>query len=175
MEFFGYAGINPEKILTSPTNPNTHQNRLILPEKVGVKNIPSTKIELNCNKIARIQGLDEFAKILFPGNGNHQKIFLAIFIELKYAPNQFSPNLSPLCEKYDFSPRMLETVRSKMRRMGIIDHVSRFNKNYGYREGWVFSGRFVKMLQRLFNQMADFRTQIDALQERKDRDLFRYL
>ena len=104
-------------------------------EKVGVKNIPNTKIELNCNKIARIQDLDEMAKILFSGNKNHQKIFLAVFIELKYASDQFLPNLSPLCDKYEFSPRMLETVRSKMRRMGLIDHVSRFNKKHGYREG----------------------------------------
>jgi hypothetical protein len=146
-----------------------------LTEKVGVKNIPSTKIELNCNKIARIQGLDEFARILFPGNKNHQRIFLAIFIELKYAPNGFLPNLSPLCEKYGFSPRMLETVRSKMRRLGLIDHVSRFNKKYGYREGWVFSSRFDRCLKRLSGLVHDLRARNDSLQERKDRDVFQYL
>ena len=140
-----------------------------------MKTIPSTKIELNHNKIARIHGLDEFARILFPNNHNHQKIFLAIFIELKYAPNQFLPNLSPLCEKYRFSPRMLETVRSKMRRMGLIDHVSRFNQRYGHREGWVFSMRFDKTLERLSVLMGSFRTRIDALQKKKDRDLFRYI
>ena len=104
--------------------------------------MPSTKIELNHNKIDRIQGLDELAKILFPGNRNHHGIFLAIFIELKYVSGGFLPFLKPLCEKYGFTPRMLETVRSKMRRMGIIDHVSRFNKTWGYREGWIFSNRF---------------------------------
>ena len=147
----------------------------ILNEKAGVKNIPNTKIELNCNKIARIQDLDELAKVLFPGNKNHQKIFLAVFIELKYAPDQFLPNLSPLCDKYDFSPRMLETVRSKMRRMGIIDHVSRFNKRYGYREGWVFSGRFVRSIERIGSLFQKFRKRKDGLQEQKDRDVFRYL
>lgn len=140
-----------------------------------MKNIPNTRIELNYNKIARIQGLDELARILFLNNRNHQKIFLAIFIELKYAPNQFLPNLSPLCEKYGISPRMLETVRSKMRRMGLLDHVSRFNKRYAYQEGWVFSSRCAKALQRLSGLLADFRTRIDVLQEKKDRDLFRYL
>ena len=140
-----------------------------------MKTIPSTKIELNHNKIARIQGLDEFARILFPNNCNHQKIFLAIFIELKYAPNQFLPNLSPLCENHRFSPRMLETVRSKMRRMGLIDHVSRFNQRYGYREGWVFSRRFIKTLERLSVLMGNSRARIDALQKKKDRDLFRYI
>ncbi len=137
--------------------------------------MPSTKIELNHNKIARIQGLDELVGILFPGNKSHQKIFLAIFIELKYAPGEFMPNLSPLCEKYSFSPRMLETVRSKMRRMGIIDHVSRFNKAHGYREGWVFSNRFSRALNRLTELIQGFKERKDSLQKQKDRDLFMYL
>ena len=140
-----------------------------------MKTIVSTKIELNCNKIARVHDLDELAKVLFPGNKNHQKIFLAVFIELKYAPDQFLPDLSPLCDKYEFSPRMLETVRSKMRRMGIIDHVSRFNKRYGYREGWVFSGRLVRSIERFGSLYQKFRNRKDGLQEQKDRDLFRYL
>ena len=137
--------------------------------------MPATKIELNHNKIARIQSMDDFARILFPGNKNHQKVFLAIFIELKYSEYEFLPVLSPLCEKYDFSFRMLETVRSKMRRMGLIDHVSRFNKAYGYREGWVFSKRFDNSLKRLGHLIQDFKDTKDALQERKDRDLFCYL
>ena len=147
---------------------------LILNKKAGVK-MPSTKIELNCSKISRVQGLDEFAKLLFPGNRNHQKVFLAIFVELKFAPGEFMPFLKPLCDKYKFTPRMLETVRSKMRRMGIIDHVSRFNKAYGYREGWVFSSRFSRSLNRLAELAKVFRHRKDALQQRKDRDLFMYL
>ena len=140
-----------------------------------MKNVPSTKIELNYNKIARIQGLDELAGALFPGNKNHQRIFLAIFVELKFAPGEFLPELGQFCDTYGFTPRMLETVRSKMRRMGIIDHVSRFNKTYGYREGWVFSKRFSRSLDRLSSLIQDFRERKDALQERKDRDLFMYL
>jgi hypothetical protein len=137
--------------------------------------MPSTKIELNCSKINRVQGLDELARLLFPGNKNHQKVFLAIFIELKFAPGEFMPFLKPLCEKYEFTPRMLETVRSKMRRMGLIDHVSRFNKTYGYREGWVFSSRFSRSLKRLTQLVKVLRARKDALQERKDRDLFMYV
>jgi hypothetical protein len=144
-------------------------------QKSGGEEVPSTKIELNHNQIARIHDLGEIAKLLFPGNVNHQKIFLAIFIELKYAPSQFLPILNPLCDKYGFTSRMLETVRSKMRRMGIIDHVSRFNRSYGYREGWIFSSRFSRALTRLTELTQSFRDQKDALQERKDRDLFMYL
>lgn len=140
-----------------------------------MKNIPSTKIDFNCNKIARIQDLDGLAKILFPGNRNHQKVFLAIYIELKYAPSEFMASLAPLCHQYNFSPRILETVRSKMRRMGLIDHVSRFNKRYGYREGCVFSGRFDGTIKRLGTIIDDFKAQKNSLKEKKDRDLFRYI
>lgn len=144
-------------------------------KKARVKKMPSTKIELNYNRIARIQALDEIAILLFPSNRNHQKIFLYIFIELKYADGEFLSSLKPLCEKYGFSHRMLETVRSKMRRMGIIYHVSRFNKAHGYREGWVFSNRFAKALNRLAGLIQKCRERKDALQERKDRDLFMYI
>jgi hypothetical protein len=137
--------------------------------------MPATKIEFSCNKIARIKDLDELAALLFPGSRDQQKVFLAIFIELKYSKGQFIPYLRPLCEKYDFTPRQLETVRSKMRRLGVIDHVSRFNKTHGYKEGWVFSSRFSHSLARLADLTNDFKERKDALQERKDRDLFRYL
>jgi hypothetical protein len=147
----------------------------ILIKKAGVRNIPSTKVDFNCSKIARIQGLDEFAGVLFPGNKNHQHVFLAIFIELKYAAGEFLPNLTPLCDTYGFSPRMLETVRSKMRRMGLIDHVSRFNKVHGYREGWIFSNRFSRSWARLSELIQGFKDRKGSLQERKDRDLFMYL
>ena len=137
--------------------------------------MPGTKIEFNSNKIARIQGLDELAALLFPGNRAQQKIFLAIFIEVKYAKGDFVLFLKPLCDKYGFSPRMLETVRSKMRRLGLIDHVCRFNKSHGYKEGWVLSSRFNHALTRLVGLTKGFRERKDVLQEHKDRDLFRYL
>jgi len=140
-----------------------------------VKKTPSTKIELNANKIARIQDMEELARLLFPGNRNHQRIFLTVFIELKYAPGQFLPSLDHLCQEYDFTKRTLETVRSKMRRMGLIDHVSRFNPKHGYREGWVFSSRFNRTLRRLSNLLSDFKDRKGTNQEKKDRDLFRYL
>jgi hypothetical protein len=144
-------------------------------KNAGVRNMPSTKIEFNCNKIARIQGLDELAQLLFPGNRSHPRVFLAIFIELKYAPGQFLPQMGSLCDRYGISPRMLETVRSKMRRLGIIDHVSRFNKSHGYREGWVFSTRFSHALLRLTELSRDLRDKTDGHQEQKDRDLFMYV
>jgi len=125
--------------------------------------------------IARIQGLDEFAQLLFSGNRSHQQVFLAILIELKYAPGQFLPHLSSVCDRYGLSPRMLETLWGKMRRLELIDHVSRFNKGFGYREGWVFSNRFSRTMARLGGLTSDFRERRNARQEKKDRDLFMYV
>lgn len=139
-----------------------------------MKEIPNTKIEASYNKIERLKGLDELARILFPSR-EHQRIFLAIFIELKYSSDQFLPSLRPLCDQYALSPRMLETVRSKMRRMGIIDHVCRFNATTGYREGWVFSKRFPKAMIRISEAIESFKEDKDPHQEEKDKDLFRYI
>jgi len=137
--------------------------------------MPGTKIEFTSNKIARIQGLDELAALLFPGSSDQQKVFLAIFIELKYSKDQFMPSLRPLCDRYGFTPRSLETVRSKARRLGVIEHISRFSKTHGYRDGWVFSSRFSHSLARLVELIKEMKERKETSQEHKDRDLFRYL
>jgi hypothetical protein len=153
----------------------SHLEWLLCIKKAGVKNIPNTKIEASYNKIERMKGLDDLARIMIPGNRNHQRIFLAIFIELKYSSAQFVPSLLPLCDQYGISPRMLETVRSKMRRMGIIDHVCRFNAAMGYREGWVFSKRFSKAMVRMSEALESFTEHKDPRQREKDKDLFQYI
>ena len=135
----------------------------------------STKIEINHNTIARLESTDELARILFPDNSNHQKIFLSIFVELKWAKDQFLPVLDPIVDQLGLSRRSLETVRAKMRRMGLIDHVSRFNKTYGYREGWVFSNKFPRALVKVANLVLNFRQKKDSVQEQKERDLIFYL
>ncbi|MCX5758748.1 MAG: hypothetical protein NTU83_09645 [Candidatus Hydrogenedentes bacterium] len=144
-------------------------------EKAGVRTTPSTKVDLNHSKVARLEGLDDVAKALFPGNKKHQCAFLAIFVEVKWAPGQFLPVLEPIADKYGIRARTFETVRAKMRRLGIIDHVCRFNKAYGYREGWVLSGRFSASLARLGETYEMLRICRDSTQEKKERDLYRYL
>lgn len=135
----------------------------------------STKIEFGFNRISRVESLDEFAELLFPGNRNHQKLFLAVFVELKYADDQYLKSLECVADKYGFSRRVLEIVRTKMRRLGLIDHVSRFGNKHGYREGWVFSSRFTKSVITLSGLMDKFQEIKDSKQEARDRDLFRYL
>lgn len=140
-----------------------------------MRNTPSTKVDLNHNKIARMEGLDELARALFPGNKNHQRTFLAVFVEIKWSSGQFVPALEQIADKHGISHRTLETVRARMRRLGIIDHVSRFNKARGYREGWVFSNRFGSSLIHLRETCERLRLCRDANQEGKDRDLHKYL
>lgn len=135
----------------------------------------STKIELAFNKVARTKDLDDLARLLFPGNRNHQRILVAIFVELKWSDDQFLPSLDWVAEKQGFTKRVLQTVRAKMRRMGIIDHVSRFNAKHGYREGWVFSRRFEKSLLALSETFASLRVKESEAGEAKDRDALRYL
>ena len=137
--------------------------------------VPSTKVDLNHNKIRRVQDLDELAKVLFLNNTNHQRTFLAIFVELKWAKDQFLTTLEPIADKHGISHRTLQTVRAKMRRLGIIDHVSRFNKKHGYQEGWVFSKRFVKTLLLLAEYIDRFNMRAKATHEQKDRGLYKYL
>jgi hypothetical protein len=114
----------------------------------------STKIELSFNKIARLTDLSDLAELLFPGNRNQQHAFLAVFAELKWADHHMVPNLGEVARQHDISRRTLERVRAKMRRIGLIDHVSRFNAGYGYREGWVLSSRFERSLRELADKMA---------------------
>ncbi|MCX6833435.1 MAG: hypothetical protein NT028_15150, partial [candidate division Zixibacteria bacterium] len=59
----------------------------------GVNMKGGTKIEFGFNRIGRVESLDEFAELLFPGNKGHQKLCLAIFVELKYADGQYLKSL----------------------------------------------------------------------------------
>ena len=137
--------------------------------------MPSTKIDLNHNKISRLDGLDDLARTLFPQNKRQQRVFLTIFVELKWAPNQFLPTLEHIADKHGISHRTLETARAKMRRLGIIDHVSRFNRKHGYREGWVLSSRFERSLHSLKSLVERLKTTDNQAQERKDRIIHLYL
>jgi len=133
------------------------------------------KIEVGYNKIRRTNGLDDLARLLFPSNRNHQRVFLAMFLELKYARDQRLPSFSFLCTKYQVSPRVLDIVRARCRKMGVFDHVSKFSPRNGYREGWVFSRRFSLSLRRLGEVFSFHMENKSGNQEQKDRDCLDYV
>lgn len=115
----------------------------------------STRIELSFNRIARLQDAGDLAELLFPGNRNQQHCFLVIWFSLKWADRGMVPNLSAVATEQGITRRSFERVRAKMRRLGLIDHVSRFDKSYGYREGWTLSRRFGRSLRVLAERVED--------------------
>jgi hypothetical protein len=133
-----------------------------------------TKIDFSHNIVKRLESIDDIAPILFPGNKRHQKIFVAIFVELKWSNEGFLPSLNYLPDKYGFSFRVLETVRAKMRRLGLIDHVSRFNKRYGYREGYVLSSRFTSSLKYLADLSVRLREKKSPQMEKRERESYNF-
>jgi len=98
-----------------------------------------------------------------------------MFLELKYTLDQFLGSFTFICEKYDLSERTLEKVRAKCRRMGIFDHVSRFNSKHGYREGWVFSNRFKVVMVKLGDIFNQYQKITESAKKQKDFDCLRYV
>ena len=135
----------------------------------------STRVDLNHDRIMRSHDLDEIARLLFPGSRDQQRLFVAVCVELKWADGQFLAKLEPVADQYGLSRRVLETVRAKMRRLGVIDHVSRFNKRWGYREGWVFSQRMARGVHALVDRLDAFKARRDGRRVQRDRDLVGYL
>ncbi|MCC6508081.1 MAG: hypothetical protein IT423_03175 [Pirellulaceae bacterium] len=127
----------------------------------------STKIDCSFNKVAKLQDLADMAELLFPNNRNQQHAFLVVWLAIKWSPHRLVPNLQFVATQHGISRRTLERVRAKMRRLGLIDHVSRFNKAYACREGWILSGRFERSLRELAERVAGLKAQ---KQSSRDKD-----
>jgi len=109
----------------------------------------TSKIDFSYNRIRRMNDLSDLAELLFPNNRNQQHAFLVIWLALKWSRQRMVPNLGEIAEQQGVTRRTLERVRAKMRRMGLIDHVSRFSSRFGYRDGWILSSRFERSLRQL--------------------------
>ena len=135
-----------------------------------------TKIEVHPALVRRVSGLDDLARILFPDNRNHRRVFIAIWIELKYADGQFVQSFSHLPSSHGFSERMLEIVRAKMKRMGVLKRVSHFSPHHGHTGGWTFSERFAACLVTLATALRTARVPSGRdTDEQKDRDSILYV
>ena len=113
-----------------------------------------TKIDLNPALVRRVSGLDDLARIFFPDNRNHQRAFVALWLEIKYADNQFLASTTDLASRCELSVRTLEIVRAKLKKLGLIKRISHFNPAHGYRSGWVFSPRFRSALSAMSAALA---------------------
>ncbi len=126
--------------------------------------------------VRRLSGLDDLARIIFPDNRRHRRVFVAIWTELKYADGQFLSSFSPLCQRYGFTERVLEIVRAKLRRLGILKRVSHFNPRHGFSSGWTFSDRFAACLVKLAETARATRCRTgDSNEEQKERDSIMYV
>jgi hypothetical protein len=126
----------------------------------------TSKIDFSYNRIRRMNDLSDLAELLFPNNRNQQHAFLVIWLALKWSRQRMVPNLGEIAEQQGVTRRTLERVRAKMRRMGLIDHVSRFSSRFGYRDGWILSSRFERSLRQLANQVADLSDAAHGSQEK---------
>lgn len=117
----------------------------------------SCKIQINHHQVRITDDLESFGRILFPDNKNQRRAFIIIFLELKWA-GSLVPNLNYLTAKYGISNRILQRTRCKLRKMGIIDHVSRFSKSHDYQEGWSLSNKFADSMKFLAEEYGNLRT-----------------
>ena len=100
------------------------------------------KIEISPATARRLAGLDDLSRVFFPDSTLHRRVFIGIWTGIKYAERQFLDSGRLPSELRDVSPKTVETVRAKMKRLGLIKRVSHFNPAHGGRSGWTFSNRF---------------------------------
>lgn len=127
----------------------------------------TTKIDFSHRRIAKLTQVSELAEMFFPGNRNQQYAFLVIWIRLKWRTEGIVPNLGNFVTSHGVSRRTLERVRAKMRRMGLLEHISRFDPRFGNREGWILSDNFERALNTLSQRIGEFK---DVDRGSKDED-----
>lgn len=135
-----------------------------------------TKIEISPAIVRRVSGLDDLARIFCPDNARHQRAFAVLWLSIKYSDMQFLPSCQDLPAQYQVSPRVIEIVRAKMKKLGHIRRISHYNPAFGHRSGWTFSPRFRQAIASLSEILAaSVHREAGKIAERKDRDALLYL
>ena len=135
-----------------------------------------TKIEVNPAIARSIKGLDDLARVVFPDNRNHRRVFVAIWLELKYAEDHFARSFSGLEQEHGFSDRVQETVRARMKKLGMLRRISHFNPHHGHSSGWTFSDRFSCALRKVADTAEEMKRPAGRrIDEQKDRDSISYV
>lgn len=135
-----------------------------------------TKVEINPANARNISGLDDLARIVFPDNRDHRLVFAAIWLELKYTDEHFLPSFAFIRQKYGCSGRVLEIVRARIKKMGLLKQISHFNPQHGYSAGWTFSKQFTGALTKLAEATENLKYPTGReVDEQKDRDAIHYV
>ena len=118
------------------------------------KKTHSDKIEVNRYKMYRITDPIQFAYLFYPArNAAHRRAaFLAIYFEIKNAPEQRLYSLDHIPDKYGLSVSTVQKARVKMSRIGLIVR---------YRNGWQFSSVFRNTLEKLIELTEHFRAPVE--------------
>ena len=127
----------------------------------------TTKIEFRHRRISQVSDFTEIVEMLFPGNRNQQHAAARILLELKWA-HSIVPNLAQLEQQFRISRRTLQRARAKLARLGLIEHVGRFNTRHSGQEGWKLSGRFSSGLRLLAEKMDGWR--VETAPRKKERE-----
>jgi hypothetical protein len=117
----------------------------------------STKIEFQHRRIGKLSDVSDLAEMLFPGNRNQQHAFLVIWVTLKWVKEKVISDLTDVAERNAVSRRTLERTLAKMKRLGIIEHVSRFSVRNNYQDGWVLSSRCENSLRQLAGKIENLK------------------
>ena len=125
-----------------------------------------TKIQFNYRK--DIADYTDLVEMLFPGNRNQQHAAACILFQLKWTDDIILPSLNFIQEKYVISKRILERTRSKLSRLGLIEHVSSFNTRYGGQSGWKLSSRFEAALKKLAEKTSSLRDKNSGSKEKDE-------
>ena len=127
----------------------------------------SSKIDTGVNTLRRVEDLDDLARVLFPGNRRHQHAFAVIFVVLKWSDGVVV-DLASRTRAHGVTRRVFERTRAKMRHLGLIEHVSRFNRRHGHRDGWILSGRMEGSLRDFAERIQEIRNRTAGSQREKD-------
>ena len=126
-----------------------------------------TKIDASLAHLRKVEDLDDLARVLFPGNPRHQHAFAVIFVILKWSDGVVV-DLASRTRAHGVTRRVFERTRAKMRHLGLIEHVSRFNRRHGHRDGWILSGRLERSLHDFAERIQEIRNRTTGSQRDKD-------
>ena len=114
----------------------------------------SDKIEINRYRIYRVNDPIQFARLFYPGKSapHRRAAFMAIYFEIKNAPDQRLDSTDRIAEKYGLHPASVNRARTKMTRLGLITKG---------RYGWQFCTVFKSTLERLLEVIEQFKRPIE--------------
>jgi len=116
----------------------------------------STKIDFRCRRVRQIGDITDVLAMLFPGNRNQQHAAGRILLTLRESPS-LRPSLADLEGRFGISRRTLERARSKLSRLGLIEHVTWMNTRHGGQAGWKLSSQTSSSLRLLADKLEHWR------------------